>query len=112
IRGLAALGRPIDAAGPGERVAVNLAGLEVSQVPRGRALVTEPHGSPTRVLDGWATVLAGRRLRDRGAWHVHAGTARTSARLLPVPDPIDATRTVRRPAASVADAATGVIPAA
>lgn len=112
IRGLAALGRPVDVAGPGERVAVNLAGLEVSQVPRGRALVTEPHGSPTRVLDGWATVLAGRRLRDRGAWHVHAGTARTSARLLPVPDPIDATRTVRRPAASVADAATGVIPAA
>jgi selenocysteine-specific elongation factor len=86
IRGLASLGGEVSEAGPGERVAVNLGRMAIDELERGDALVGGSVWRTTTVLDGWARPLPDRVLRDRGAWHVHVGSARTTARLLPFPE--------------------------
>lgn len=95
IRGLASLGSEVGQASPGERVAVNLAGVDRAEVERGDALVAGQAWRTTGELDGWVQLLPGRSLRDKGAWQLYAGTARTAARLLPFPDPIEVAATTR-----------------
>ncbi len=88
IRGLHALGRRVDAAGPGTRVAVNLVGVDVDEVGRGDAVVAS---GPWRVcdrLDAVVRALPGHEIDRTGAWHLHAGTADTTCRVLPVTDPV------------------------
>jgi selenocysteine-specific elongation factor len=83
IRGLEALGQPVTAAGPGTRVAVALGGVERAAIGRGDVVVTDPAWRPTDLADVWVRVLPGRRVDRRGAWHLHVGSASTTARVLP-----------------------------
>jgi selenocysteine-specific elongation factor len=72
-----------DAVGPGTRVALNLAGTDREEVPRGTMLGAEGafattrrmmvHLSPVRTWPGAVT--------DRGAHHLHAGTGHWPARI-------------------------------
>jgi selenocysteine-specific elongation factor len=88
IRGLASLGSEVTVARPGERVAVNLGRTPIDELERGDALLGGGVWRTTTVVDGWARPLPDRTLRDRGAWHVHVGSARTTARLLPFPEQV------------------------
>ena len=92
VRGLQCLGRDVPTAGPGTRVAVNLAGLDHAEVARGHAVVDAGPWRATTEVDLWLHALPGRRIRDTGAWHVHVGTARSVARLRPVLAPLDGDR--------------------
>ena len=76
IRGLQAHGRAVDRAGPGRRVAVNLVGLEVSDVGRGQAVVRSEQWEPTDRFDARLDVLAGldHPVARRGAYVLHCGT--------------------------------------
>jgi len=77
VRGLQSHERPVDHIAPGSRAAMNLAGIDRDEVARGALLA--PDGSialtrralvmlrPVRNLDG--------PLTDRGAYHLHIGTA-------------------------------------
>jgi len=84
VRGLEALGGDVDAAGPGQRVAINLGGVDRSQIDRGDAVVGATTWPVTDTVEGWLHVLPGRAVGRRGAWHVHVGTAATAARIAPV----------------------------
>jgi selenocysteine-specific elongation factor len=88
IRGLASLGGEVERAGPGERLAVNLGGVERDAVDRGDALVGGEGWRSTDVVDGWLRVLPGREVGAKGAWHAHLGSARTTARVLPLTGPV------------------------
>jgi selenocysteine-specific elongation factor len=83
IRGLQSHGRSVERACPVSRVAVNLAGIDRTQVHRGEVLVEPGRWRSTSVLDAR---LAGVRGVDlpiggRGAWRVHVGSADAEARL-------------------------------
>jgi selenocysteine-specific elongation factor len=84
VRGLASLGGDVQVASPGERVAVNLGGVDREAVTRGDALVGGDGWRSTDVVDGWLRVLEGREVGSKGAWHAHVGSARTTARVLPL----------------------------
>ena len=83
VRGLQGHEQKRETLGPGSRAAINLSGIEKDQVPRGavlarpgqlvvsRRLLTTLR--PVRTLDGLPS--------DRGAYHLHAGTAAVPARL-------------------------------
>ena len=77
VRGVQVHDEPADRAAAGQRVAVNLVGVEVREVERGDVLATEAL-RPTYVVD------AALRLRDAEHGtrvHVHHGTRETPARL-------------------------------
>ena len=86
IRGLQGHGRPLAAATPARRVAVNLAGVATDQVGRGEVLVLPGQWSATTTADCRLRCLAGAAgpLRGRGAYLVYAGAAETAARLQPL----------------------------
>jgi selenocysteine-specific elongation factor len=86
IRGLQGHGRPLAAATPASRVAVNLAGVATDQVGRGEVLVLPGQWSATTTADCRLRCLAGAAapLRGRGAYLVYAGAAETAARLQPL----------------------------
>jgi selenocysteine-specific elongation factor len=84
IRGMQSLGAAVERVPAGSRVALNLAGISHQQVTRGDVVVGG--GGPwraTREADLWVRTLPGQWLERTGAWHVHVGTARSTARLLP-----------------------------
>ncbi|HEU5307055.1 MAG TPA: selenocysteine-specific translation elongation factor [Acidimicrobiia bacterium] len=80
IRGLESGGRPVDVADPGARVAVNLAGLERSQVARGDVVVRDGQWQPTAVVDGRVRLEAAPPT-SRAALHVHVGSAKLHGQL-------------------------------
>jgi selenocysteine-specific elongation factor len=86
IRGLQGHGRPLAAATPARRVAVNLAGVATDQVGRGEVLVLPGQWSATTTADCRLRCLAGAAapLGGRGAYLVYAGAAETAARLQPL----------------------------
>ncbi|MDX2012215.1 MAG: selenocysteine-specific translation elongation factor [Myxococcaceae bacterium] len=57
LRGLQQHGKPVERAQAGERVAVNVMGVEMQDVTRGMALVRKGELSPARVLDVELTLL-------------------------------------------------------
>jgi len=82
IRGLQVHGRPRREAVAGERVAVNLAGLEVADVPRGAVLATPHSLGASRRIDASVTLLAGVPPLKHGARvRLHQGTAEILARV-------------------------------
>ena len=96
VRGLQSLGRRVDAAGPGTRVAVNLAGVDADMVGRGDAVVAGGPWRSCEVADAVVRALPGHEVDRTGAWHLHVGTADTTCRVLPVADPVgDAPGAVR-----------------
>jgi len=77
---------PVQRAGPGQRVALNLGGLSWREIGRGDLLV--PQGSearPTYLVDVAATLEPGARPVRRGTrLHVHHGTREAPARVFPL----------------------------
>ena len=80
VRSVQVHGAAVERARQGQRTAANLAGLELSQAPRGAALVaagTSALLGPSRVIDVELELLAGaiRPLRDKARVLAHVGTA-------------------------------------
>ncbi len=92
VRTLQSHGKQVDRVGPGNRAAVALVGLEVSDIARGSVIVEDGIWSPTRRLRAdvvLAPSVAG-RLRPRTRLRFHLGTADVGARVvLTSPEPDD-----------------------
>jgi selenocysteine-specific elongation factor len=84
VRGLQSLGASVSRAEPGSRVAVNLGGLDRTQARRGDALALAGQWPACAVFEAWVQVLPGQEVSRKGAWQLHAGSAKRSATLLPV----------------------------
>jgi selenocysteine-specific elongation factor len=83
VRGLQTLGRPVPAIGPGNRVAVNLAGVAHDDVGRGDPLVHPGQWHRTRTFDATLSVLASldHEVSRRGAWLLYLGSGEHTVRL-------------------------------
>jgi selenocysteine-specific elongation factor len=92
VRGLQVHGERRTEAVAGERVAVNLGGLEITDVRRGQNLVTPGAFAETRVADATVEVLGDARpLRHGARVRFHQGTVEAIGRVSiigPVADPI------------------------
>ncbi|HEX8891170.1 MAG TPA: selenocysteine-specific translation elongation factor [Pyrinomonadaceae bacterium] len=83
VRGLQVHGKKTERGLAGQRVAVNLSGVEVSQIERGMVLAPLARLQPTQVLDTQVDVLesAPRPLRSRSRVRVHLGASEVLARV-------------------------------
>ena len=82
VRGLQVHGEAVDQARAGQRVAVNLGGIERGAVRRGEVLATPGSLAPQRVLAVRFQALAGTGARRHGErLRIHLGTAEAMARL-------------------------------
>jgi selenocysteine-specific elongation factor len=82
VRGLQVHGQTVPRVAAGSRAAVNLAGLETSDVLRGEVLVHPGSLAPTSMLDVELTVLPGEKpLRDQARVRVHLASAEVLARV-------------------------------
>lgn len=83
IRGIQSHGSAVDAIEPGNRVALNLAGVDHHQLRRGDAVIDAHQWRPTRVFDASLAVLdaLGHQVTRRGAYSVHLGSGEFPARL-------------------------------
>jgi selenocysteine-specific elongation factor len=76
VRGMQTHGRPEEHAHPGSRVALNLAGIEVSEASRGQTLVAQETLTAVTTIDVEATLLSGSgSLKHRSRVHFHAFTS-------------------------------------
>jgi selenocysteine-specific elongation factor len=81
VRGLHVHGGPRATVGAGERVAVNLAGVEVADVARGSVVTTPGALAATRRADVRLTLLPDIALKHGARVRVHQGTAEVLARV-------------------------------
>jgi len=83
IRGIQVHDRPRERVGPGNRVALNLAGVEHRSLRRGDAVVRDGQWHVTRRLDASLQVLAAldHPVSRRGAYSLHLGSGQHTARL-------------------------------
>jgi selenocysteine-specific elongation factor len=82
VRGLQTHGRSVKTATAGNRVAVNLAGIDHDEVARGMLLAEKGTLRPTQTFDAEIEVLAGAKpLRSRQRVRVHIGAAEVLARI-------------------------------
>jgi selenocysteine-specific elongation factor len=82
VRGLHVHGQARPVAAAGERVAINLTGVDVADVPRGAVLTAPGALLPTRRVDAELTLLPGTTPLKHGARvRVHQGTAEVLARV-------------------------------
>jgi selenocysteine-specific elongation factor len=83
VRGLQSLGQSHDALGPGNRTAVNLAGVHHHEVARGDALVRPGQWHRTRTVDASLRVLdtLGHNVSRRGAYVAYLGSGEHPVRL-------------------------------
>src|SRR6266849_1492393 len=82
VRGVQSGGKAVDRATPGQRTAVNLAGIEHTALKRGMALAAPGKFRKTRRIDVRLELLASARKMKQGTRvHFHAGTAETIAEL-------------------------------
>jgi len=80
VRGVQSGGKQVDRATPGQRTAVNLAGIDHTALKRGMVVATPGKFRKTRRLDVRLELLpSARRLKQRSRLHFHAGTAETIA---------------------------------
>ena len=80
VRGVHSGGKAVERATPGQRTAVNLAGIEHTALKRGMVLAAPGKFRKTRRIDVRMESLASaRRIRQRTPVHFHAGTAETIA---------------------------------
>ena len=102
VRGLRAQDRDASLAGPGERLALNLAGIDLADVPRGAWLTTPGTVDAVHRFDARLLALPDVELRSGTEVHVHHGTARTLGRITVLDGSPDAPRvhlSVREPLA-------------
>jgi selenocysteine-specific elongation factor len=88
VRALESLGRGVEVAPPGTRVAVNLAGVDRDGVGRGDALVGGGPWRTTSTVDAVVRALPGRTVDRAGAWRVHVGSTAVTAQVRPLTDPV------------------------
>jgi selenocysteine-specific elongation factor len=83
VRGTQVHGRSVAKAHAGQRTAVNLAGVDVSQLERGMVLAPVGRLRPTQIIDAWIDVLPGasRAIRSRARVRVHLGAAEVLGRV-------------------------------
>lgn len=79
IRSMQSLGVLVTAAGPGSRVALNLAGVSHQSLNRGDTVVGTQHWPSTTDCEAVLTVLDGQSVTNRGAWELHVGSTSTPA---------------------------------
>src|SRR5690349_13397871 len=80
VRGVQTGGKAVERAMPGQRTALNLAGIEHTALKRGMVLATPGKFRKTRRIDVRLELLASARKMKQGALvHFHAGTAQTIA---------------------------------
>ena len=83
VRAIQTLGRSVDGIGPGNRVALNLNGIDHGQVVRGDAVVTPERWRSTQRFDASLDVLAAldHSVGRRGAYLVYVGSGEYPARV-------------------------------
>ena len=87
VRGVQGHGRPAKAAHAGQRTAVNLAGIEHTELARGMILTVPGTLRPVTVIDCQLTLLPGvKPLHARTPVHFHAGTAEVVGAARPLSD--------------------------
>ena len=80
VRGVQSGGKSVERATPGQRTAVNLAGIEHTALKRGMVLAAAGKFRKTRRVDARLELLASaRRMKQGASVHFHAGTAETIA---------------------------------
>jgi len=80
VRGVQSGGKEVGRATPGQRTAVNLAGIEHTALGRGMALATPGKFRKTRRIDARVELLGyTKRMKQGARVHFHAGTAETIA---------------------------------
>jgi selenocysteine-specific elongation factor len=80
VRGVQSGGKHVDRATPGQRTAVNLAGIDHTALRRGMVLATPGKFRKTRRIDVRLELLpSAQKLKERSRVHFHAGTAETIA---------------------------------
>src|SRR5467141_965962 len=80
VRGVQSGGKHVDRATPGQRTAVNLAGIDHTALKRGMVLATPGKFRKTRRMDVRLELLpSARKLKQGTRVHFHAGTAETIA---------------------------------
>jgi selenocysteine-specific elongation factor len=85
VRSLEVHGRRLEQAGPGQRVAVNLAGIDRREVERGDVLTTSRELRPTYLIDAAVELLPGAEPLRRGERvQLHHGTRESPARVSPL----------------------------
>lgn len=83
VRGLHSGGKATERAVAGQRTAVNLAGIEHSEIKRGMVLTTPGIFEPTRRIDARISLLSSARpLRNRSRAHFHQGSAEAIAEIV------------------------------
>ncbi|MGH9686544.1 MAG: selenocysteine-specific translation elongation factor [Candidatus Acidiferrales bacterium] len=83
VRGLHSGGQPIEQAFAGQRTAINLAGVEHSEIRRGMVLSAPGVFHPTRRIDARITLLpSARPLRNRARAHFHQASAEAIAEIV------------------------------
>ena len=83
VRGLHSGGKPVERAVAGQRTAVNLAGVEHTEIERGMVLAASGIFAPTRRVDARITLLpTARPLRNRARTHLHQGAAEVIAEIV------------------------------
>src|SRR5215213_9416531 len=83
VRGLQVHNKPVHEAHAGQRTAVNLAGIDTSQIERGMVLAAAGRLRPTQVVDVWIDVLPGasRAVRSRSRVRFHLAAAEVLGRV-------------------------------
>jgi selenocysteine-specific elongation factor len=83
VRGLHSHGKPIPTAFAGQRVAINLQGVDKDEIQRGDSVVLPERLVPTRKLDAKVELLPDApAMKSKGLVHLHLGTAETIARII------------------------------
>ena len=83
VRGIQSHSERVDAIGPGNRVALNLAGVDHTDLQRGDAVVVAPQWRPTLRFDATLTVLPslGHVVSRRGAYFAYIGSGEFPVKL-------------------------------
>ncbi|MEW6066773.1 MAG: selenocysteine-specific translation elongation factor [Nitrospirota bacterium] len=83
VRGLHSHGKPIQTAYAGQRVAINLQGVEKEELKRGDSVVTPERLLPAKMIDGSVEMLLDApTLKNKSLVHFHTGTSETIARII------------------------------
>ncbi|HMK49402.1 MAG TPA: selenocysteine-specific translation elongation factor, partial [Thermodesulfovibrionales bacterium] len=83
VRGLHSHGKSIQTAYAGQRVAINLQGVDKDEIQRGDAVVVPEKLVPTKKIDASVELLSDApALKSKSLVHFHLGTSETTARVI------------------------------
>jgi selenocysteine-specific elongation factor len=83
VRGLHSHGKPIQTAFAGQRVAINLQGVDKDEIQRGDSVVVPEMFTPTRKIDAGLELLPDApAVKTKSLVHFHLGTSETIARII------------------------------